>query len=55
MTTAPFEPKPEVAPGEPDETVPASDPNKPGQTPENEPESDPMEDPPGWSDPPPDD
>lgn len=55
MTTAPFEPEPEVAPGEPDETVPASDPNKPGQTPENTPDSDPMEEPLGWSAPPPDD
>lgn len=43
MTTAPFEPKPEVAPGAPDETVPAADPNKPGQLPDEHPNEDPLE------------
>ena len=43
MTTAPFEPRPEVAPGQPDENVPAADPNRPGQWPDEDPNGDPME------------
>lgn len=38
MTTAPFEPEPQIAPGQPGQDIPAADPNRPGQSPEAEPD-----------------